>query len=329
MPRPSVTRTLREGADYVDRRVATLGLRLERPRLLSFLFHSVFEDEDEVEAGAVHPQEGLTEARFRRFAEHLLESGYRFIGHADIERGLEPAVRYAFVTFDDGYANNARILPLLEEFQIPATIYVSTRHVETGQRYWWDVVYCERRRRGGSEAEIEQEIAQLKSLPPDRIEAHLTSEFDREALASKAELDRPLRPEALRELAGERLVTIGNHTVDHAVLTVLSESEIERQIGGAQEYLATLLGSPPRSISYPNGNYDSRVLSAASGAGLAWGITTVRRAERTPIPPERRLELGRFQLRRGADVAGQLDVLRSRIQLSNTARRLRDRSGRR
>jgi peptidoglycan/xylan/chitin deacetylase (PgdA/CDA1 family) len=324
-----VIRTLRESADYVDRRAANLGLRLERPRLLSFLFHSLFEDEDEVDAGAVHPQEGLTEARFSGFAEHLLESGYRFIGLADIERGLEPTVRYVFVTFDDGYANNVRILPLLREFGIPATIYVTTGHVETGQRYWWDVVYCERRRHHRSEAEIEREIAHLKTLPPDRIGAHLRSEFGPEALGSKNELDRPLRPEELRKLADDDLVTIGNHTVDHAILTMLSESEIERQIAGAQEYLEALLGSSPRSISYPNGNYDARVLSAASRAGLRLGITTVRRADRTPIPPERRLELGRFQLRRGAEVAGQLDVLRSRIQLSNTARRIRDRSGRR
>jgi peptidoglycan/xylan/chitin deacetylase (PgdA/CDA1 family) len=325
MPRPSVTRTLRRSADYVDGRAATLGLRLERPRLLSFLFHAVFENEDEVEAGAVHPQEGLTETRFRRFAEHLLESGYRFVGLADLERGLEPTVRYAFVTFDDGYANNARILPQLREFGIPATVYVSTGYVETGRRYWWDVVYCERRRQDRSEAEIEREIAHLKTLPPARIEAHLTSKFGREALASKTEVDRPLRPDELRELAADTLVTIGNHTVDHAILTVLSEEEIERQIAGAQEYLTTLLGSSPTSISYPNGDYDARVLSTASGADLTWGITTVRRAERTPIPFERRLELGRFQLRRGEDVTGQLDVLRSRIQLSNSARRIRDR----
>ena len=43
------------------------------------------------------------------------------------------------VTFDDGYADNLHVAkPLLERYGIPATVFVATRYIEQGQRFWWD-----------------------------------------------------------------------------------------------------------------------------------------------------------------------------------------------
>jgi glycosyltransferase involved in cell wall biosynthesis/peptidoglycan/xylan/chitin deacetylase (PgdA/CDA1 family)/SAM-dependent methyltransferase len=57
---------------------------------------------------------------------------------AAIGRGDIPA-RATVVTFDDGYADNLqRAKPLLERYNIPATIFPSTGCIESVCEFWWD-----------------------------------------------------------------------------------------------------------------------------------------------------------------------------------------------
>jgi peptidoglycan/xylan/chitin deacetylase (PgdA/CDA1 family) len=43
------------------------------------------------------------------------------------------------VTFDDGYIDNYTFAyPILEELQIPATIFVTSGYIEKEREYWWD-----------------------------------------------------------------------------------------------------------------------------------------------------------------------------------------------
>jgi peptidoglycan/xylan/chitin deacetylase (PgdA/CDA1 family) len=43
------------------------------------------------------------------------------------------------LTFDDGYADNIQIAaPILEEFDAPATFFLTSAFVSGGERFWWD-----------------------------------------------------------------------------------------------------------------------------------------------------------------------------------------------
>ena len=324
-----MTRALRRGATFVDHRAVALGLRFERPALLGFLFHAVFADRTEVESGQIHPQEALVEADFRRFVEHFLTAGYEFVSLTDVEAGLATTGRYVCVTFDDGYANNLRVLGMLREYDVPATIFVTTGNVEHRRRFWWDTLYAERRHRGASEEAIDREIELLeRTMQPEAILTYLEEAFGRDSVSASSDLDRPLTTDEVKELAREPLITIGNHTRDHALLSRVTTDEIRDQIMAAQAYLEALVDSPIRTIAYPDGDYDARVVEIARELGLVCGLTTVRRKEAVPPDQARLLELGRFQFERHADLETQLRVARSGIQVGNAARRIRRRYAR-
>jgi len=79
-----------------------------------------------------------------RFAEHLeilRKFGRSLHLGAAVEALREGRVpsRSTIITFDDGYADNLyRAKPLLERFDMPATVFVTTGKLRTGAEFWWD-----------------------------------------------------------------------------------------------------------------------------------------------------------------------------------------------
>ena len=41
------------------------------------------------------------------------------------------------ITFDDGWKGNYNLLGVIKEFNIPVTIYLSSRIINTNRRFWW------------------------------------------------------------------------------------------------------------------------------------------------------------------------------------------------
>jgi len=62
---------------------------------------------------------------------------------------------------------------------------------------------------------------------------------------------------------------IGSHTLSHPLLTHCSDAELAKEIGGSKELLENHLGAPVRSISFPGGRYNRRVVEACQKAAYA------------------------------------------------------------
>ena len=314
---------LRPAVASLDRGVTSmyLALREERPALIGFLFHGLFEGRRQAESGVVDPFQPTSVDDFRRFVAHFLEGGYRFVSPADVLRGLPPHGRYVLATFDDGYANNLLVVPVLREFGVPATIFVSANHVREGRAFWWDVVYRERFRRGRNRIEIEREQEGLKSLTWDAIEARLRKEFGEAALRPVGDVDRPLSEAELEVLAAEPLVTIGNHTMDHAILPVHDDETVVAQIRGCQDYLARILGRKPIVVAYPNGDHDDRVIATAEVEGLQIGMTVESRKAPALLDARQRMRIPRYALLGRDDIVSECRSCRSDVQLLHALRR--------
>ncbi len=316
---------IKSGLRFMDRTLAAAALRLkrERPALLAFMFHSLFEDEREVGRGLVDPYQAVLVSDFKRFIEHFLEHGYRFVSPAEILAGLDATGHYVFTTFDDGYANNLRAIPVLSEFGVPATFFVSIHHIAEGKAFWWDALYRERHRRGVPEAAIQREQTALRRRSYREIEAYLRAEFSEHALVPIDSTDRPMTPTELKKFASEPLVTLGNHTADHIDLTTCDNCEVRSQIRACQDYLAELTGAAPQSIAYPYGNYDGRVLQVARSEGLLLGVTVEPRKNRLPLANGAEMAIARYSLSGGPALVNQCQAYRSDIQLRHVLRQLR------
>ncbi|MET0818060.1 MAG: polysaccharide deacetylase family protein, partial [Solirubrobacteraceae bacterium] len=174
---------------------------------------------------------------------------------------------------------------------------------------------------------IQSEIARLKALRPDLIERYVLEQFGPGALIPREDLDRPLTPRELQRLAAERQIGLGNHTMDHVILTTVGRAEVESQLAGACRYLEDATGAPVRTVAYPNGDYDQQIVDVARGLGHTVGVTTLRRKELVAQMHQHRYELGRFQFERQTDLMAQMRAIRSGFHLADALRRVKGRSG--
>ncbi|MGE3818436.1 MAG: polysaccharide deacetylase family protein [Isosphaeraceae bacterium] len=294
----------------------------EKPALLAFLFHSLFHDEEEITRNHVDPLDRTTVARFREVVAYYASHGYQFVGPDRIAQGLESGGRYVALTFDDGYFNNTRALPVLEEFQVPATFMISTDHVRRNRCFWWDALHREMVARGATIEDVARESLRLKAKRDDQIEAELKARYGPGVSTPRSDVDRPFTPAELREFARHPLVHVGNHTVSHAILTNYPENEARRQIAKAQASLIEFTGVQPIAIAYPNGAFTPRIEELCRELGLKVGFTIRPEKNRTPLDSDdpRLLHLGRFTPHSQDTIVNQCRTYRSDLQLYGSLR---------
>jgi peptidoglycan/xylan/chitin deacetylase (PgdA/CDA1 family) len=254
----------------------------------------------------------ITLQEFREFVQFYQTHGYQFVAPNDVVSGLPTDGKYVLITFDDGYFNNRRALPVLQELQVPAVFSIATAYVESGKSFWWDVLYRERVRQAALPSKIADETRYVQALPGQEIELYLTREFGAAALNPTCDADRPFRPDELAAFSRQPLVHLGNHTSDHTMLTNLSVTESGRQIATAQEDLYRMCGITAQLIAYPHGVHSARVCETAQDSGLSLGVTVEKRKNYLPLDqgPQSLLTLGRFQLRRDRPLIQQLEIFR-------------------
>ena len=64
---------------------------------------------------------------------------------------------------------------------------------------------------------------------------------------------------------------VGSHTLTHPALTTLADDEMQHELSDSKRTLERLLGIPCRSIAYPFGDADARVIAAVAAAGYEAG----------------------------------------------------------
>jgi len=242
--------------------------RLDAP-VIVLLYHRVTRLASDPEQLAVTPEHFRAQMRY-------LKEHHRLVRFEEDWSGFPgPALA---VTFDDGYADNAReALPILEEVGVPATFFVSSATVGTTDEFWWDEL--ERRILAGSNFPGSFALAErgsARSWPTVSAAGRQRLYHDLVALLTGADLarragilaqlrawragspepgdaNRALSLDELRRLAASPWVGIGAHTVHHLQLSALSDEAQREEIGRSKRELEGWLGREVTTFSYPFG----------------------------------------------------------------------------
>jgi len=288
--------------------------RVSRPpsATLIVMMHSLFTDRTEMLRSGCHPLQAVCVDDLRALLVAMRAMSLRPVAIDDLVATPSPDGITVALTFDDGYANNLRALPLLAEFGVPTTIFLATRAILTSRSFWWDVAYREMRAGGAIHPTIERRIRALKAehATSERIEAWLVGRYGEAAFAPVGEADRPLTPLEVGQLARTPGIALGNHTLGHDYLPQLDGAAIRHSITACQADVVAMGGRAPIAIAYPNGDYDARVAAEARASGLRLGITS-RPGLNLPHDSQRgdaAMQLFRHALRGGLSARRQLDL---------------------
>jgi peptidoglycan/xylan/chitin deacetylase (PgdA/CDA1 family) len=182
------------------------------------------------------------------------------------------------ITFDDGYADNLlNALPLLEKYNIPATLFVTTLNINTSNEFWWDRFvfdyfavsdffflpgFCGKVSKKEYTYNFCSEIV-LKLRNEDQNKWILEFESLNELNYKNREAYRSLTKNELRLLSEHPLVNIGLHTHHHYALGNLSYQEQKDEIVLSVNQLNELVPNSIKYLAVPFGSYNDDTLAIA------------------------------------------------------------------
>jgi glycosyltransferase involved in cell wall biosynthesis/peptidoglycan/xylan/chitin deacetylase (PgdA/CDA1 family) len=192
-----------------------------------------------------------------------------------IERREKIPKNAIVITFDDGYLDNyVNAFPILRQYGVPATIFLSARAIEERKLLWFDMltesfrltslqsVFLEAYGLGTfflNSARSRLHAAQKVVSYAKRFSLRERSDFVRyvlERLEVKEEdvetTGMMMSWEDVRTMHREG-ITFGSHGMNHVILTRLSDKEIRREIGDAKELIRKRTGVDTKLFAYPNG----------------------------------------------------------------------------
>jgi peptidoglycan/xylan/chitin deacetylase (PgdA/CDA1 family) len=269
----SAVKALTIPAGTVDRWLAR-GRRMlfgETPGIVVPVFHAVLPAG--LRAPDVDPGYAVTLEQLAEVLDYFRRQRFTPISVAQLEGPLDPRRNFVMFTFDDGYANNLAALDMFESAGAPVLMSINTGNTRSGESFWWDVLYRELSAAGTPTEQIYHERSRLIEMTPAEIRTELVARFGPHAFRARGDQDRPLSVAELQALARRPLITLGNHTIDHALLDGGDREAVSRSLRRSQQDCLELSGSTPTAIAYPFGRYDDVTIACCDALAIKVGLT--------------------------------------------------------
>jgi peptidoglycan/xylan/chitin deacetylase (PgdA/CDA1 family) len=286
--------------------------RIQNPKFVILCYHGIGESGNPLGAA---PTVEIFEAQMR-----FLRENYRIVsldelcGELNNGNGSEPGIA---ITFDDGYRSTYTLaFPVLKKYRLPATVYLTLDSVETGQVAWYDRVFLAMAVPPSGELQLDLEgpwrfqlnspedrlraafevVAHLRTLPNCRRRECCSLLEKRIGLPQNALSGRVLTWEQIRTMhqAG---ISFGSHTLTHPVVSQLSQSELESELGDSKRVLEDKLGDAVKDFAFPFGkasDYSHAAIQMLTRCGYRSAVTTVPGVNTPELNPYelRRLQVG-------------------------------------
>ena len=177
------------------------------------------------------------------------------------------------ITFDDGYADNyLYAYPILKKYGVPATFFLATGYIGTGQMLWFDQVmyvfqettkkvfqmpYIKRPLPLGTEVErgcaALVTLYHLRTLQTDQIANALEDIYTAlHVRPPDQDTSLMLNWDQVREMV-DNGYHFGSHTVSHPILSRLPEANAEAEITLSKQQIEEETGQRVSVFAYPSG----------------------------------------------------------------------------
>jgi peptidoglycan/xylan/chitin deacetylase (PgdA/CDA1 family) len=256
------------------------------------LYHNIIEDCSSLDRW--HVGKGLPVSQFARQLDWL-RNHRRVVSLQDYlritEYGTLPAKNLVALTFDDGLASTFhRVYPLLNLWNLAATFFVSTAHLDDGGLLWFSYLNALCFDDGYNEIEVQGKALPLRFNEQRKLARRTLGAMARASGAPKQfthdlAVRYPLSPPTIAEYKGmsgeqlslfgkEELLECGAHTVNHPFLDQLTLDEQEQEIADSQRRLTELTGRPVRYFAYPKGDYNRDTVRLVKSVGFDAAFAT-------------------------------------------------------
>lgn len=241
---------------------------------------------------ASHP-----DAAVKEWIKKALDARHSFISLGELEReDLPQDSACVHLTLDDATTAVLPMLQWLNDHGVPATVFVSTQHAQSGQPYWWNVVRRRRLAQGTAEEKISQEVAILQEWPAERLQQHLVECFGAAALEKADEDTRPLSALEIQQLSRSAVIRFANRTHSHSILSALDAATLREEITTCSRLIHEWTGLEAAALAYPAGAQTPAVQEAARECGIRICFTQTPAILSARHPLARPLETGRWLL---------------------------------
>jgi len=253
-----------------------------------FMFHHI----GDPDPGGPHKY-SITENEFAHLVE-AIDRRRNIVGIGDLAAWLSGSGSLpeypALLTFDDGYRSFlTRAVPILEEYEAQATIYITTGLVERQVppfefRLFEALLSSEQLQLSTDIIDIHDTITnwedRLSKYEVLRSRAKPLKRADREMLLKKIGASscnvQMLDRTAIEDLRDHPLVTLGAHTHTHRPLGQIPVEDVVSEVERSRQYLFDI-GCEPTHFAYPYGSWTPKVRNIVKQHGFQSAVTTIPR----------------------------------------------------
>jgi peptidoglycan/xylan/chitin deacetylase (PgdA/CDA1 family) len=282
-----------------------------RRSALILLYHQVAARPRDLHGLAVDP------VTFRSQLEHLRDrwQPVSLSRLAEASIAGEPLEAAVAVTFDDGYLDNLEhAAPLLAEFEIPATFFLTAERLDCQRFFWWDCL------------ELVLEADVLNGKIPIRVDGELHVLAMRTAAERRATHDylysickaslpatrddvlrqlsavcpcspdmdsgRPMTAAEIQSFKAFPSIAIGAHGLHHVSLSGLAGDQLQREVFESRTALERVTGRTVDLFAYPYGDVSPEAVEMVRAADYRFAVTCEARSHQAR---EERLRLPRLE----------------------------------
>ena len=297
-PAPAVVRSLRnryQVALQANGRLPKLSWRKRSQGAARiFYYHRVNDDRDPY-------FDAISTEHFEIHMRYLARN-YRVVSLAEAYRyleGGESTETVVAVTFDDGYRDNFECAyPILRRYGLPATIFLTTGHLDSGEPLWFEQLAEAIKNTTREHIDLEIDIPRRywlrtieeKLASNGRIFSLLRGFDDTSRRTWFAEILGLLGATGKSERRGKMLawdqvrtmnangIDFGGHTVTHPFLSKLTPQQAEWEVSECKRRIEEETQKPAGFFAYPNGREEDFAKSNKEllrKAGYRGAVTTI------------------------------------------------------